>query len=137
MIDPMDPIFRETIDLFKEWSKDKICYNGISRNANKMARILPLFQGFVMDHADFWESHYGYKMRGDKPGPLSKIYPLFRDHILVVALTEMLADIAEKYGVSPEKLPPVRYIMKHTPRIRDGGAAPRSVEGWVMVPKSR
>ena len=112
-------------------------FNGIAKNANKMARILPLFQGFVMEHADFWESHFGYKMRGDKPGPLSTIYPLFRDTILLQALTEMRADIAEKCNVSPEKLPPIKYIMKHTPRIRDGQATPRSVEGWVMVHKSR
>ena len=136
-MDPMDPVLRQAIDLFKSWSKDKIYYNGINRNANKMARILPLFQGFVMDHADFWESHYGYKMRGDKPGPLSTIYPVFRDEILLPALTEMLADIAEKYGVSPEKLPPVQYIMKHTPRIHDGKATPRAIYGWVMVRKSR
>ena len=89
-----------------------------------------------MDHADFWESHYAYKMRGDKPGPLSPVYPVFRDEILLQALTEMRADIAEKVGVSPSKLPPVQYVMKNTPRIRDGKATPRAIYGWVMVPKS-
>jgi hypothetical protein len=49
----------------------------------------------------------------------------------------MRADIAERIGVSPEKLPPVKYIMKHTPRIRDRQATPRSIYGWVMVQKSR
>jgi hypothetical protein len=132
-----DATLREAIDLFKAWSKKKIHFNGRSKNANKMARILPLFQGFVMENADFWAVNYGYKMRGDKPGPLSTIYPVFRDEILLQALTEMRADIAEKVDVSPEKLASVKYIMKHTPRIRDGQATPRAIYGWVMVQKSR
>mgnify|MGYP006090461633 CR=1 FL=1 len=136
LIDPMDPILREAIELFKERSKDKLYFNGINKNANKMAHILPLFQGFVMDHADFWAINYGYRMRGDKPGPLSSIYPLFRDTILLQALIEMRAEVAEKCGVSPAKLPPVEYVMKHTPRM-NGAATPRAVQGWVMLPKSR
>ena len=136
MTDHMDPVLREAIDLFKSWSKDKIYFNGIAKNANKMAHILPLFQGFVMDHADFWESHYGYKMRGDKPGPLSKIYPLFRDHILVVALTEMLADIAEKYNVSPEELPAVSSPLRPWRRTLNLGPSvdlgPTGTEGARM-----
>ena len=46
----------------------------------------------------------------------------------------MRAEIAEKHGVSPDKLPPVEYIMKHTPRM-NGAATPRAVQGWVMVRK--
>ena len=130
MSDLPDPVLREAIDLFKAWAKGKIRLTGRTKNANKMARILPLFQGFVMDHADFWALHYEYSMRGLKPGPLSNIYPLFRDHILLQALTEMRADIAVRVGVSPDALPPVQYVMKHAPRM-NGQATPRAICGWA------
>jgi hypothetical protein len=43
----------EAIDMFKVWVRGKIYYNGRLKNANKMARIQPLYQGFVRDTAEF------------------------------------------------------------------------------------
>ena len=43
----------EAIDMFKVWVRGKIHYNGRLKNANKMARIQPLYQGFVRDTAEF------------------------------------------------------------------------------------
>ena len=42
-----ESVEREAIDMFKVWVRGKIYYNGRLKNANKMARILPLYQGFV------------------------------------------------------------------------------------------
>ena len=97
-----------------------------------MAKILPLYQGFVRDTADFWEMNYGFVHRGAKPGPLSSIYPLFRDHICLQALTEIRDELAVKMGVDPVNLPPLRYVMKRSPRIRDGRQTPRAIYEWVM-----
>jgi hypothetical protein len=118
---------REAIDRFKDWVRGKIWYSGRSKNANKMARILPLYQGFVRDTAEFWAVHFGYSMRGAKPGPLSPMYPLFRDRILLQALTELRDEVKE--GV--EDMQPLRYVMKRTPRLRDGQPTPRAIYGWV------
>ena len=125
-------VAREAIDLFKVWCRGKVRYNGRTKNANKMARILPLYQGFVRDTADFWATHYHYSMRGAKPGPLSPMYALFRDRILLQALTEIRAELAAKTGVDPVNLPPLRYVMKRSPRIRDGQPTPRAIYEWVM-----
>lgn len=117
---------REAIDLFKVWARGKIRYTGRTKNANKMARVLPLYQRFIRDTADFWALHYGYSMRGAKPGPLSPMYPLFRDRILLQALTELRNEM-----VGEADLEPMRYILKHTPRVRDGQLTPRAIHGWA------
>ena len=122
---------RVEIDMFKSWSRGKVRYNGRTKNANKMAKVLPLFQEFVRDTAEYWEAHHGFVHRGAKPGPLSKIYPLFRDHILLQALTELRAELAETVGVNPAILPPLHYVMKRSPRVRDGMSTPRAIHGWV------
>ena len=124
-----ESVEREAIDMFKVWVK--IRYNGRMKNANKMARILPLYQGFVRDTAEFWGMHYHYSMRGAKPGPLSPMYPLFRDRILLQALTEIRAEMAVKEGIDPSDLPPLRYVMKRSPRVRDGQPTPRAICEWV------
>ncbi len=129
------PEVREAIDMFKVWSKGKLHWNGQSKNANKMAKILPLFQEFVRDHADFWRKHYGYSNRGAKPGQLSPIYPIFRDEILPKALKEIISEMAARLGVSQEvvvHLTSVTYVMKHTKRM-NGQPTPRAIYGWVRV----
>ena len=112
---------REAIELFKAWSKGRLRYTGRGVNANKMAHILPLYQGFIRNHVDFWQSNFGYTFRGANPGPLSKTYPLFRDRILPQSLAEMR-------GGEPPK-----FVMKRTPRVRDGRATPRAISGWEIV----
>ena len=66
-------------------------------------------------------------MRGSTPGPLSPMYALFRDNILLKALTEIRAELAMELGVDPENLTPLQYVMKKSPRIRDGLPTPRAV----------
>ena len=117
----MEAIERETIELLKSWCQGKIRYTGRSSNANKMAKVLPLYQAFVRDHQDFCASKFGYAFRGSNPGPLAKIYPLFRDRILPQSLAEM------RDGEPP------KFVMKHTPRVRDGRATPRAISGWEIV----
>ena len=41
------------------------------------------------------------------------------------ASPEIRAELAVKAGVDPVKLPPLRYVMKRIPRIRDTGNPPR------------
>ena len=120
---------REEVDMFKAWSEGKIVYTGRRTNANKMARILPLFQGFVQDNAGYFKERYGYNPRGEKPGQLSKLYAPFRDVILPQALAELLAETAIRSEVDPATLPPVQYYMKWTTRM-DGGWAPRAIYEW-------
>ena len=130
---------QEAINLFKNWVEGRVRYTGRTKNANRMAKILPLFQGFVRDNAEFFRINFGYKWRGSNPGQLSPIYPLFRDHICLQALTKIRNDIAARMNcdpkmhvkINPSNLPPFRYVMKHTKR-RDGQRTPRAIFEWVM-----
>ena len=120
----------EAIDLFKVWVSTRVRYTGICKNANKMSKILPLFQGFVRDRAEFFQTNFGYTWRGKKPGQLSPIYPLFRDHICLEGLTHIRNEMAAKFHVNPCEMRPLRYIMKHTQRS-DGQHTPRAICEWV------
>ena len=80
-----ESVEREAIDMFKVWVRGKIYYNGRLKNANKMARILPLYQGFVRDTAEFWRIHFHYSMRGAKPGrPVTHVPALSRPHLVAI-----------------------------------------------------
>ena len=118
---------RIIIDLFKTWVRGKVTYTGRTKNANKMLRVLPLFQGFVRAHTEFFKEH-GYEHRGRAPGQLAPFYALFRDRVLLQALTELRDDLMRSMGQDTD-LPPLRYIMKRTLR-RDGVLTPRAVCGW-------
>ena len=124
---------RELIELFKAWARDKVSYTGRTKNANKMLRILPLFQGFVLAHADFFAREYAYVHRGTAPGPLSPVYSIFRDRILLVALTEIRTEFMECMGHDTDAIEPLRYIMKHTTRTDGVTCSPRAVLGWESV----
>ena len=63
------------------------------------------------------------------------MYPLFRDRILLQALTEIRAEMAVKEGIDPADLPPLRYVMKRSPRVRDGQPTPRAICEWVECGK--
>jgi len=124
---------REMIELFKVWARDKVHYTGRSKDANKMLRILPLFQGFVLAHADFFVQEYAYVHRGEAPGPLSSVYSIFRDRILIVALTEIRTEFMESMGQDTDSLEPLRYVMKRTTRTDGITCSPRCVLGWESV----
>ena len=121
---------REQIQLFKLWARDKVRYTGRTKNANKMLRILPLFQGFVLAHADFFAQEYDYVHRGASPGQLSPAYSIFRDRILLVALAEIRTEFMEYMGHDTDALEPLRYVMKHTTRTDGLTCSPRGVLGW-------
>ena len=123
---------REAIELFKDWllNVKLIKYTGRVANANKLARILPLYQGFVMAHMQWFEEKMGYiQVKKRRPGQLAHIYPFFRDCVLLQALREL---VAEKLELPVEKVPPMRFFFKKQ-RRRDGRVAPRSVIGWERV----
>ena len=69
-----------------------------------MLRILPLFQGFVLAHADFFAQEYAYVHRGAAPGQLSPVYSIFRDRILLVALAEIRTEFMESMGHDTDAL---------------------------------
>ena len=123
----MSSLERTVLDLFKIWVQGRLIWTGRETNANKMTRILPLFQGFVLAHADFFSEHYGYTHRGRAPGQLAPVYALFRDRILLQALTEIRNELMESMG--QDTLPPLQYIMKRTAR-QNGVVTPRAVLGW-------
>ena len=122
---------REVIEIFKAWCKVKggIYYVGPMKNANKQAKVLPIFQRFVKDTAMFWALHFNYSLRGAKPGPLAPMYAMFRDNILLQALTELRDEMV----VEAHNLPPIRYVMKHSSRLRDKQPTPRAIYEWVAV----
>jgi hypothetical protein len=123
---------RQAIEFFKAWLlKVKVIeYTGRVANANRLARILPLYQGFVMSHMAWFEEHMGYlQAKKRRPGQLAHIYPFFRDHVLLQGLREV---VAELWIVHVDKVPPVRFFCKKQ-RRRDGRATPRSVIGWERV----
>ena len=76
----------EAVALFRAYSKRKLKFTGRSKNANKCARILPLFQGFVEKHASFFVDKYNYKPTGKLAGAKGSVFALFRDQILPVTL---------------------------------------------------
>ena len=123
---------RDVIDLFKVWTRDRVLYTGRTKNANKMLRILPLFQGFVRAHTDYFAQEYAYFHRGEAPGPLSPVYSIFRDRILLVALEEIRTEFMESMGHDTDGLETLRYVMKHTTRT-NGTRTPRAILGWESV----
>ena len=125
-------LIREAIDLFKAWMREKrpIKYTGRTANANRLARILPLYQKFVLTHLTWFEDNFGYEQtRKRPPGQLAHIYPFFRDHVLLTALREV---VSEQRGISLDKVPPQRFMYKKQ-RRGDGKTTPRSVVGWEVV----
>ena len=124
---------RELIQLFKLWARDKVHFTGRTKNANKMLRIFPLFQGFVLADADFFAKEYDYVHRGAAPGQLSPAYSIFRDRILLVALAEIRTEFMESMGHDTDALEPLQYVMKHTTRTDGLTCSPRGVLGWENV----
>ena len=98
-----------------------------------MLRILPLFQGFVLAHADFFAQEYDYVHRGAAPGQLSPAYSIFRDRILLVALTEIRTDFMESMGHDTDALETLEYVMKNTTRTDGLTCSPRAVLGWESL----
>ena len=60
-------------------------FTGRTQNANKCARILPLFQNVVDKHTPFFVDKFDYMPKG-KAGQRGSVFALFRDVILPAAL---------------------------------------------------
>ena len=120
-------MIEEAISLFREWMRNKLVFTGRTKNANKCARILPLFQRFVNDHASFFVDNFNYIPHG-KAGARGSIFALFRDDILPTALRmeHVRSDVEGDLSTNQERL------MKKVAR-NNGQVSARSIEGWEMA----
>eukprot|EP00966_Prymnesium_polylepis_P213445 4943340-Prymnesium_polylepis.2 len=75
----------EAVSLFRVWMRVKLVFSGRTKNANKCARILPIFQEFVANNASFFVDIFAYAP-DRKAGARGSIFALFRDDILPAAL---------------------------------------------------
>ena len=115
----------QAIELFRVYMRSKIIYTGRMKNANKLARILPLYQGFVEAHASFFVDNFSYEPVG-KAGQRGEMFALFRDEILPAAL-----ELEEPGGESEGE---VSTNARHVKRVKrnNGTASQRSIPGWEM-----
>ena len=97
------------------------------KNANKLARILPLYQGFVEAHASFFVDNFSYEPVG-KAGQRGEMFALFRDEILPASLA------AEEPGGWGGESAGVSTNVRHVKRVKrnNGTASHRSIPGWEM-----
>ena len=65
--DGTPPDVQESIKLFLRWMPRKLIFTGRTRNANKCARILHVWQSFFATHASFFAQKFNYVPLG-KPG---------------------------------------------------------------------
>ena len=119
---------RATVDRFVAWHRGvrMIEWTGIEKNANKMARILPVFKAFVKDNEAWLGETHGYKMHGPSAGQKGELYADFRDEILPEALREIRADAD---GKNADSLPPTMYLYKPT-TLKSQEPSPRAIVGW-------
>ena len=115
----------QAIELFRVFMRSKIIYTGRIKNANKLARILPFYQGFVDAHASFFVDNFSYEPVG-KAGQRGEMFALFRDEILPAALELEEPGGESKGGVSTKA--------RHVKRVKrnNGTASQRSIPGWEM-----
>ena len=120
----------QAIALFRVYMKSKIICTGRMKNANKLARILPLYQGFVEAHASFFVDNFAYEPVG-KAGQRGEMFALFRDEILPAALA------AEEPGGDSEG--GVSRNARHVNRVKrnNGTARQRSIPGSVRYRAGR
>ena len=119
----------EAISLFREWMRGKLVFTGRTKNANKLARILPLFQRFVDDHASFFVDNFNYIPHG-KAGARGSIFALFRDDILPTALRmeHVRSDVEGDLSTNQSHT----RLMKRV-RRNNGQVSARSIQGWEMA----
>jgi len=119
----------EAIALFQVWAKSHMRYTGKTKNANRMARVLHIYQHFVRAHPIFWAVNFNYHLRARPPGQLAHIYSVFRDEVVLIGLRQLRA---EQLDLPIEEVPEVRYHYKRVLRA-DGQRSPRAVVGWEFA----
>ena len=97
-------------------------------NANKCARILHVWQGFVEEHSSFFVDNFNYKPDG-KPGQRGKMFALLRDEILPAGLRFGHVRSEVEVGLSTLQERHVKRIAVRS----DGQASVRSIEGWELL----
>ena len=126
--DGKSPKVQEAIELFLRWMPGKLVFTGRTLNANKCARILHVWQGFVEDHSSFFVDTFNYKPDG-KPGQRGKMFALFRDEVLPAGLRFGHVRSEVEVGLSTLQERHVKRIAVRS----DGQASVRSIEGWELV----
>ena len=121
------PEIDEAIKLCREYIRGKIVYTGRTLNANTFARVLPLYQGFVLNHPSFFAEKFGYYPVAT-PGPKGSMFALFRDKILPQALrmSHVHSDV--------DDLEQTRHIKRDVKT--NGQASARCIIGWDVVGKA-
>ena len=120
----------ETMIAFKHFIRQTrmIRFEG-ETTQNGSARILPLFQQFVLAHAELFKRVHHYTAPINAlPGQKGRVYAYFRDNVLRQALRELRA---EDEGVSVEETEPIEFYYKENLALSNGEVAPRAVVGWV------
>ena len=123
------PEIEEAVSLFRVWMRGKLVFTGRTKNANKCARILPLFQRFVDNHASFFVDKFAYAPDG-KAGARGSVFALFRDDILPAALRmeHVRSDVEGDLSTNQSHT----RLMKRV-RRNNGQVSARSIEGWELV----
>ena len=124
------PKVQEAIELLLRWMPGKLIFTGRTRNANKCARILHVWQSFVEDHPSFFVDNFNYKPDG-KAGQRGKMFALFRDEILpsAVRFGHVRSDVEAVLSTISDQ---GRHVKSLTVRS-DGLASVRSIEGWEFL----
>ena len=120
----------ETMIAFKNFIRQTrmIRFEG-ETTQNGSARILPLFQQFVLAHAELFKRVHHYTAPINAlPGQKGRVYAYFRDNVLRQALRELRA---EDEGVSVEETEPIEFYYKENMALSNGEVAPRAIVGWV------
>ena len=123
------PKVQEAIELLLRWMPGKLIFTGRTRNANKCARILHVWQSFVADHPSFFVDTFNYKPDG-KPGQRGKMFALFRDEILPTGLR--FGHVRSELGEAGLSTLQERHVKRVACRS-DGLPSARSIEGWEFV----
>ena len=122
------PDVQEAIELFLRWMPRKLIFTGRTRNANKCARILHVWQSFFDAHASFFAQKFNYVPLG-KPGQRGAMFSLFRDEILQAGLR--LGHVRSEVDVGVSTMQE-RHVKRVACRV-NGQASVRSIEGWELV----
>ena len=114
---------RDAIEKCKTYVKTRLVYTGRVANATRLAKPFLIFQGFVAEHREWWLTEFAYKHKGTAAGTLAPTYPMFRDHVLLVALREV------NKGLDKDV---TRYMYRKLPRM-GGTIPPRAIVGWEVA----
>ena len=127
------PEIIEAIKLCREFLRRKIVYTGRTENANTFARILPLYQGFVMQNLSFFAEKFGYRPFKNKPGrPKGAMFALFRDEILPPALAQLqVRSDLDSMSTLSGKTQHMKRDVKNS-----GQSSMRCIVGWEVVNRS-